>query len=330
MARPRTRDRNLPVSCYHKHGAYYYVRHGKWHRLGATLPEAMTAYAHLVGVTEHTLPALLDEAVTEATKRNLAKSTLGQYRKAAARLGEILVEFSVEEVKPTHVADILDSLSDTAAWANLMRTVLKLAMDLAVRRGWIDHNPVISIPRLAQKPRTRYITNAEYAAIHKHANPTLKVIMALCYLTAQRISDVLKIRESDITADGIEFDQEKTKKRLLIVWNPDLEEAVHAARALHTNRKIYLLALRTGELRSYTGVRDLWQSACTKAGVPDAHLHDLRAKSLTDAKKQGLNAQRLAGHATETMTNRYLRSRERDEVIGPSFRQSKKNGTKAS
>ena len=330
MARPRTKDRNLPVNCYLKHGAYYYVRAGKWHRLGATLPEAMTAYAHIVGSTEHTLPALLEEAVAEAAKRNLAKSTLGQYRKAAVNLGEILVEFSVEELKPTHVAAILDEYNDKAAWANLMRTVLKLAMDLAVRRGWIDHNPVISIPRLPQKPRTRYITDAEYQAIHKHANPTLKVIMGLCYLTAQRISDVLHIRESDITSDGIEFQQEKTDKRLLVAWNPDLEEAVRSARSLHSTRKIYLLAQRNGELRSYTGVRDLWQSACQKAGIPDANLHDLRAKSLTDAKKQGLNAQRLAGHTTEAMTNRYLRSRERDEVIGPSFGQSKKIDAKAS
>jgi integrase len=330
MARPRTRDRHLPINCYHQHGAYYYVRAQKWHRLGTTLAEAMAAYARLVGVTEHTLPALLADTLTEAAKRQLAASTLHQYRKAAARLSAILIEFSVTEVKPLHVATILDEYSDKPAWANILRTVLKLAMDLAVRRGWIDHNPVISIPRLPQKPRTRYLTDPEYHAIHQHANPTLRAIMALCYLTAQRISDVLKIRESDLTAAGIEFDQEKTDKKLLILWNPDLEAAVRTARALHTNRKIYLLAKRNGELRSYTGVRDLWHHACTQAGIPDAHLHDLRAKSLTDAKKQGLNAQRLAGHSTEGMTNRYLRSRERDEVIGPSFRQSNKIGANSS
>jgi integrase len=51
--------------------------------------------------------------------------------------------------------------------------------------------------------------------------------------------------------------------------------------------------------------------------VEDAHLHDLRAMSLTHAKAQGLNATALAGHTSEAMTARYLRSKEVPEVSGP-------------
>jgi hypothetical protein len=140
---------------------------------------AKSAPTGLIDGLYRDLPALLADTLTEAAKRQLAASTLHQYRKAAARLSAILIEFSVTEVKPLHVATILDEYSDKPAWANILRTVLKLAMDLAVRRGWIDHNPVISIPRLPQKPRTRYLTDPEYHAIHQHANPTLRAIMAL-------------------------------------------------------------------------------------------------------------------------------------------------------
>ena len=42
---------------------------------------------------------------------------------------------------------------------------------------------------------------------------------------------------------------------------------------------------------------------------------DLRAKALTDAKAQGLDAQKLAGHATEGMTAHYTKSRTVEMVV---------------
>lgn len=144
------------------------------------------------------------------------------------------------------------------------------------------------------------------------------------YLTAQRIGDVLAIRLSGISREGVSFQQEKTGKRLMVVMSPALEKAVSSARLLH-GRQItptYLLGQRNGKIRSYRGVRDLFDRAVEKAGVENAHLNDLRAKSITDAKKQGLDPQALAGHTTEAQTIRYIRDRETSVVEGPSFRQS--------
>ena len=69
----------------------------------------------------------------------------------------------------------------------------------------------------------------------------------------------------------------------------------------------------------YKGVRDLLQRYVDKAGLTDIHLHDFRAKAITDAKKQGHDPQALAGHTTETQTVRYLRNKEIPLVCGPSF-----------
>ena len=45
MARPRKHNRDLPVRCYRRHGAIYYVSpDGKWHRLGTDLEAALAAY----------------------------------------------------------------------------------------------------------------------------------------------------------------------------------------------------------------------------------------------------------------------------------------------
>jgi len=60
----------------------------------------------------------------------------------------------------------------------------------------------------------------------------MRAIYEMCYLTGQRIGDVLSIRLADISADGIAFKQEKTNARLLVQMTPDLEELIARIKAL--------------------------------------------------------------------------------------------------
>jgi len=47
MNRPRKKDRHLPRCVYHKHGAYWLVRKGKWTKLASDLRGALAAYASI-------------------------------------------------------------------------------------------------------------------------------------------------------------------------------------------------------------------------------------------------------------------------------------------
>ena len=60
-------------------------------------------------------------------------------------------------------------------------------------------------------------------------------------------------------------------------------------------------------------VDDLDVGTCIQIGM---HFHDLRAKALTDLKRQrgAAAAQSLAGHTTESMTAHYAKSREVERV----------------
>lgn len=62
MNRPRKHDRHLPACMYHKHGAYYLVRRGKWRRLATKLPDALREYARLIDQPRGVggMPALID------------------------------------------------------------------------------------------------------------------------------------------------------------------------------------------------------------------------------------------------------------------------------
>jgi len=319
MNRPRKHDRHLPACMYLRHGRYWLVKRGRWTSLGTDYAEALAEYARRTRPAEPEagMPGLIEATLARLAAR-VKPSTLAQYKMVAKRLKSAFAEFSPEQVKPKHVAQLMDHHADTPNLANQMRALLKDVFALALRRGLAESNPVLGIERYAEAKRGRYLTDSEYAAIAAQAGAQTRVIMDLCYLTAQRIGDVLAIRYADIGEEGIAFRQAKTGKRLIVTWTPELAGAVEQARALHRCVKgLTLLHAHTGAPLTYKTVARHFREAVRAAGIQDARLHDLRAKSLTDAKAQGLNPQLLAGHASAAMTERYIRRREIDRVSGP-------------
>lgn len=324
--RPRGKDKHLPRCVYHRHGAYYYVKRGVWRPIGTTLTEALAEYARIIAPPIGGCDELLERTL-ERCRESVKPNTIDQYAIACRKLKPILAEFSPELVEPHHVAAILDHLRATPNMANRLLTFMRLAFANGLTWGLCRTNPCYGVKRHAEARRDRYLTDAEYRAIWSVAPAQLRAIIDMAYLTGQRIGDILAIRLSDISANGIAFRQQKTGKRL-IVDAPGLEQAIQRAKALHSNvRGLTLFHGRGGKPLGYYGVRDAFQRACKAAGIEDATLHDIRAKSLTDAKKQGKNPQKLGGHSTEAMTNRYLRDRDFEAAEGPSIGQLADNWT---
>jgi integrase len=313
-------DPTHPVPCvYLKHGAYWLVKKGKWTRIGATLDEALAEFAKLQAQPSGEMAKLID-AVLKARAPKLAESTRAQYLIAARILKRKLVQFAPSQVKSRHVAAIVDSMQDTPNMANRVLSFLRTVFAHAVRQQLVDSNPCVGVKRLAERKRERYITDTEWLAIFEKAGPRLRVIMRVAYLTGQRIDDVLKIRRTQIGADGIEFKQKKTGAKLLVRWSPDLRSAVADALALHGPVQALTLFLgRTGKAPDYRSVLLQWHTAADAAGVADALPNDQRAKAATDTKRQGGDPTALLGHTSAAMTERYLRDRETPQVSGPSM-----------
>lgn len=330
MNRPRKSKGPYPPCFYSKHGAFYLVRNNKWTRLGADLSLALAEYGRLMeGEKLGGMPKAIEDHY-EALPDSLAKTTKEQYRYAADVLKRKLKQFEPREVKGKHVAAIMESLSATPNMANRVLSFLRQVFHGLVKRAVVDDNPCNGIPRFKEQKRTRLISLDEWDAIHAKADPRLQVIMELQYLTGQRISDVLKIRRSQLTADGIEFDQQKTGNRLTVKWTPELVAAVERAKALSADRPaVTLLRGRFGGAPDYRSIHEQWRIACKAAKVEDARLNDGRAMSATAAKRQGKNAQALLGHTTEANTIRYTRDRERVQAEGPSFRRALDAGQKS-
>ncbi len=329
MGRPRKNDTHLPPCVYQRHGAYWHVRSGRWTRLGATLEDALIEYARMHEAARGGMPNLID-TVLEQIRPNLAKATIEQYDTAARKLKKMLQQFAPDQVKPKHIAAIKVALAKTPNMANRCLSLLLQVFAWALEQRLVELNPAVGIKRHLEGKRGRLISMDEYGTIYAKAGPRLQVIMDLLIRTGQRVGDVLRIRRADLTEEGIRFVQQKTGAKLVVPWTPELRTVVERAKALHKNlAALTLLHNRKGKTPDYRTVKLQWDKTCAAAGVPDAHLHDLRAVALTHARRQGLNATRLAGHSSPAQTERYLRDREEPLANGPSFGQSNRQGEKS-
>jgi integrase len=260
---------------------------------------------------------LVQDTINDAEVR-LKPNTITQYRLCLSKINNVFCNFEVHQVKTKHIAQFVHHFSDTPNMTNRALSLLKISFDRAVLYGMCEHNPARPVKRHSEHKRTRLMTDEEFEAISSYKNPALKVIMELCYYTAQRIDDVLSIKTSDISEVGIEFEQMKTGKRLIVKMNPSILAAIKSAKALHPSKvtPIYLLGQRNGKKRNYSGVRGLFNRAKKEANIEGVTLHDIRAKSITDAKKAGIDSMALGGHESESSHKRYLRSKEVDIVDG--------------
>jgi len=304
---------------YIKHGAYYLVKKGKWERLDSDYQGALLAYAKIMGGKGNGgMPKLIDEAL-DSMRGRLADNTIKQYEAAATKLKHHLADFEPRQVLPRHVAALKLHMSDTPNMANRVISFMRMVFAYALEQQIVDSNPCTGIKRHTEKKRDRYISDEEFSAICDAASPYIRSIIEMCYLTGQRIGDVLAIRLADISDKGIAFDQQKTGAKLIVGMTPDLETVIAQAKALpRTVRGLTLFCTRGGGRPvSYETVKDAFRKACAKAKVTDATIHDLRAKSLTDTDKQGNDAQKLGGHTDARMTKRYLRLRTIDVAQPP-------------
>lgn len=327
--RRRKANRHLPPCIYHKHGAYWLVKGGRWTRLGTDLPAVLAAYGRRLSPESQSDMGKLIDKVLDHVRPKLAKSSARQYTEVGERLKKILVEFQPAQVLPRHVAAIKLSMAKTPNMANRTLSVMRLIFGQLVEWQLIDSNPCTGIKPYKEKGRDRYLTKDEFDRIREKAAPRLQVIMDLQYMTGQRINDVLHIKTEDITDDGIVFRQQKTGAKIVVRWTPELRAVVDRAKSLNgiVRPLKTLLCGRGGKAPDYRSVLFQWHKARIAAGIEDAKPNDLRAASITDVDDTGGDATGLAGHTSPAMTRRYIRHRKPKAVTGPVIRHLSKSGS---
>lgn len=331
MGKRRKNNFNLPSRMYLKHSAYYYVsRENKWIRLSDDKAIAFAKWAEIEGETPResisdkpivgSMHALIDKYMVEIAPKK-AKATYQGNLMEAKNLKNVFEKMLVLEVRPMHIAKYLDIRGLKAPIrANREISLLSHIFSYAMRWGMLDRNPCIGVAKHPEKGRSRYITDQEFEAVKNLASDLIATVMDFAYITALRKGDILNLRLDKITDEGILIIQSKTGAKQLYEWSPGLREVVRRAQALKRPiRGLYLFCTRQGQPYSDTGFKAMWNRVQVKWAAQGGQrftFHDIRAKALTDAKRLGLDAQSLAGHATSAMTEHYIKQREFKRVKG--------------
>ncbi len=324
MARPRKHNRHFPRGMIHRHGAYYLVVKGRYTRLSDEYGPALIEYARLIGsdVKVATVADAISHYIQSSAKR-LSRATIDGYNNSAKRLNPVFGHMALTALTPADVYRYLVEHGNVAA--NRDRALLSAAYSHARRIGaFSGDDPAKGLQyRNEEIPRDRYVTDEELATVLEYASEKLRCIIRMSYLTGMRQGDVLRIRMSDITDEGITYTPGKAGKRgrlTVVAWTEELRGLVQEANRLWRRfGRVWLFESRPKgrhakkEAGPYTtsGVRALWRVARAKAAedhpqLANITLHDFRAKAGSDMADER-DAQALLTHADGKVTRRHYR-----------------------
>lgn len=309
MGRKRTKDRDLPQRVYQRHGAFYFVaRDGTWTRLGATKSEALRAYAELLDGSSVSFSAVAEKYRLLILPRK-AFSTQKDQAHQLDRLIRAFGKMPIRDIRRGHIARYRDERTAPIA-ANRELALISHVFARAMEWELCSENPCVGVERLTEEARERYVTDEEFIAVFDAANGPVRAMMALALITGQREGDLLKMRVSDMTEQGLAVQQGKTKKRLMIQWSDALRWTCQQALELPRRAGIvstFLVCQPSGQPYSSDGFGSAWQRHMRKCveGKLIAErftFHDLRAKAASDGKDD-----KLLGHRDPRVLDRHYR-----------------------
>lgn len=202
---------------------------------------------------------------------------------------------------------------------NRQLAVLSAVLTKAVRR-WhaIKFNPCRDTERHESKPRTRLIEDHELKGVMALASRRVALAMRLALKTGQRQGDILNMRWSDIKGMELHVFQTKTRKRLAIGIDAELEKILDDCWQLPHGGQEWVLPTKKGSRYTSEGFRACWQRVMKKwmrGGGENFHFHDIRALCATRCPTPEY-AMKLLGHQSINMTLRvYRRGVERVQAL---------------
>lgn len=309
MGRTRKNRKDLPERVYFRHGAYYFVdRAGKWHRLDTDFHAAMIVYATLNAMPSPatTIGHAIDRYIREVIS-DKALATQREYMRALGLLRSVFGDMRPDDVTPAHLYAYMDKRPRVSANREIKGTFSDVFQH-AIRWGMTERNPCRLVARNAERPRTRYVTDAEYTAVYSTMPASVQCAMDIAIATGLRQGDILKLRLGDWTEAGLLVKTGKTGRVLLFERTPELAATIARCRSLPS--KVSTLAIiynREGQHYTSGGFQAMWKRKMTdalKAGLIVDHFtfHDLRGKAGSESSDD-----RLLGHQNSATLNRHYK-----------------------
>lgn len=338
MGRKPTKNLNLPPKMRSREQRsgkvfYYYDAGGKPRKeipLGSDYNLAVKKWAEL---HQEDVPATAQVTLKDVWDRFLkdemhkrAASTQKDYNKC---IKNILVFFNdppapLVNITPAHISKFIAWRGKKAeVRANRERALINLLWNRAREWGYTDRaNPCTGVDGFKEEARSVYVEDNIYVAVYDCADQPTRDALDLAYLTAQRPGDTSRMYETDIQDGKLAVQQSKRNARVKINIIGELKVVIDRIKARKESFKVRSLALIVGETGKPLSQRAIWerfdkardkaiaQHPQWKEKIEEYQIRDLRAKGGTDKAvktKDMRQAQKLLGHKSVLMTERYVR-----------------------
>lgn len=303
----------LPPRLHFKHGAYHYVHRagGKvlWRRLSADYGEALRQWAEIEGGAPHRNWTIADAVAhyLAVSAARLKPATLAGYAENAKHLLPVFGAMPIGDLTKAHVYHYVVRRGNVAG--NRERALLSAVYGHLAKAGLHDGpNPAAGLQfRNPEKPRRRYATDGELAAILDACKPRLRTLVRFAYLTGMRQADVIALDLTAASEAGIAYRDRKTGHDHLVAWTDELRALWRAAAGMRVGAVPAFLT-RDGKRYTSSGFRATWRGVRARAGILDVTFHDLRRKAGSDADDDA-HAQALLGHEDAKITRRHYRAK---------------------
>lgn len=312
-----------------KRGRYYYGRNQAF--LGDNLVDAFRAYGEREAAREGLRPSIWKDLADLYVAKELQKKAPRTQTGYLADLSELRSTFDkapLQAIIPAHIRGYLDSRMAKKRSKNdesrpaPIRANREIALFSAIWNWGRDTgsllfpNPCDGVRRHKEYGRDRYVTDDEFSAVWEAGDAVVRTAMELHLLTGQRPADVLKMTLADVRDGCLWLRQGKTRKPLRVLQEGELGAVLARIKAQTFPKdcvvSLYLIRTEKGQRVTYDALFNRFEKARAAAGV-HFQLRDLRAKAATDLEDLAL-AQRLLGHSSRAMTERYVKRRIGDKV----------------
>ncbi|HEK1829953.1 MAG: site-specific integrase [Proteus mirabilis] len=245
----------------------------------------------------------------------------------------------LKEITALDIAEIIDSVKvlGHSRMAQVVRMVLIDVFKEAQHAGYVPpgYNPAKATKQPRNRVKRERMTLEEWRTIYQQAKnhpPYLQCGMLLALTTGQRIGDICKMKFSDIWDDMLHIQQEKTGSKLAIplslkceAINLSLRDVVAQCRDAVVSK--YLVHYRhttsqakRGEQVTPNTLTTTFKKARDKCGLTwekgtAPTFHEQRSLSERLYREQGINTQKLLGHKTQNMTDKYHDDRGKEWQI---------------
>lgn len=337
---------------YPKHGAWYWVepRTGQWVRLCSQDDSETVLVERLAQERKkHERPEgignvrpLIDEYVRKHKDEHREKAwpSYGKYA------GNALRNVDVEHIDATVVMAVLKHWKGKLSMQRVMRAFLSGFFQWCIEEGKMKTNPCRELKGWLAKPKPNkvYITDEHFAQIRDammsytyttkagktitgriNTGPMMQCFVDLCYLTAQRSTEIRLLKWKDVDRERgiIHFKPTKTEDssgvEVDFVISPEIAAVLDRVREIDGGvqriGETNVIHALDGKPYEPTALRSAWDRAAERVKLADLGytVKMIRAKSLTDAARAGYNIEALkeaAAHTDTKTTEIYLKQRE--------------------